>query len=219
MTPAPAPGFLLGNLQMQSLDKFMPRLLPWVPGCSLPMAQQELVRSAIAFCEETNAVCTDTDPITIVAGKATYDTDIDFEQEVTRVMAAWFGDRPLSPLATGNHPDRAGSPSAICVSDMNTVTLVPTPDTATTDKLKLRIATRPKITARRLDDALLNKWSEGVVFGAIARLTAMPGQPFSDAGQAMYADSQFWRAVNRARIESRRGSTAATLRVRNHPLA
>ena len=219
MTPAPAPGFLLGNLQMQSLDKFMPRLLPWVTGCPLPLAQQELVRSAIAFCEETNAVCTDTDPIQLVIGAAEYDSGIDSDQELTRVMGAWLGGRPLSLLVREDHSEDTGTPVAASVGQMNTVVVYPTPDKQTSDKLRLRVATRPKITARRLDDALLNKWSEGVVFGAIARLCAIPGQPFSDSAQAMSADVHFWRAVNRARVESRRGEVASSLSVRNRPLA
>lgn len=219
MTPAPAPGFLLGNLKMQSLDKFMPRLLPWVTGCPVPLAQQELVRSAIAFCEETNAICTDTGPINIVVGGAEYDSEIDFEQELTRVMGAWLGDTPIGLLGPGHHSENNGHAVGVRVSSMNTVTLVPTPDAQITGQLRLRVATRPKITAKRLDDTLLNKWSEGVVFGAIARLAALPGQPFSDLTQAQSSDVHFWRAVNRARIESRRGEVASSLRVRSYPLA
>lgn len=207
---------------MQPLDNFLPRLIPWVTGCPVPLAHQALIRSAAQFCEETNVIRTPVEPIDIVAGEAVYDIDLGMDLEPCRIMLAWLGDKPLRLPTADNHlplnlPD--GEPTHARSTELNTVTLYPTPDDKVTDKLLLTVATRPKVSARQLDDALFDRWSEGIVAGAIEILVSMPGQPFSDMGQATNASGRFWRAVNRARIEARRGSSSATVRVRNNPLA
>lgn len=217
---------------MQPLDNFLPRLIPWVSGCPVPLANQALVRSAAKFCDETNVVRTMVEPITLEVGESTYDIDLGLELDVARVLGAWIGARPLK-LPTANNqvtpltqysplgPQTAasnGTPVMGKVLAKNTITLTPAPDEHQLDKLTLLVATRPKVSARQLEDALYEDWSETIVAGAIGTLAAMPGQPFSDMNQSAIQDAQFWRGVNRARIEARRGNVATPLRVRSNPL-
>ena len=209
---------------MQSLDNFLPHLLPWVIGCPTPLAHQELVRSARLFCEETNVVVRVV-TATLFKGESTYDIDLDTDTDATRILAAWIGDQklhvPTARLAThqtvvGN--DGQGHPIVVTSTGPNSVTLTPAPDKNYEQLLTVEVATRPKITARVLDDSLYTKWLEGVVSGAVGGIAAMPGQPYSDMIQASAAEARFWRAVNRARIEAQRGPVGTTLRVRNTPL-
>lgn len=217
---------------MQPLDNFLPRLIPWVSGCPVPLAHQALVRSAAVFCDETNVIRSMVEPIDIIAGEPTYDVDLGMDLEVTRLMAAWLGTKQLA-LPTANNgvspltnysplgPTaelKAGEPIGVRSIYANTVTLMPPPDESVKSKLTLLVATRPKVSARQLDDALFDRWSEGIVAGAIGILASMPGQPFSDMNQATIADARFWRTVNRARIEARRGEVGTSMRVRNNPL-
>jgi hypothetical protein len=216
---------------MQPLDAFLPQLNPWVMGCPTPMAHQALVRSAAVFCDETNVVRTLVGPIALTAGEATYDLDLPMGLRATRVLGAWLGDKPLTVQPGDKHlanlsyfssvadgSTARGEPTHVRVLSESTVTLIPAPSESTTADLTVLVATSPTQSAKQLEDALLSRWSEGVVAGAIEILTAIPGQPFTDMAQSVAASVRFWRSVNRARIESRRGDTSAPMRVRNNPL-
>ena len=210
---------------MQPLDNFLPYLIPWVGGCPTPLAHQSLVRAARTFCEETNVVTRMVEPISLVPGEATYDIDLEPDLDAIRVLGAWIGTSALAlPSSRGSQfanipqPGVTGSPVFATSTQPNTVTLYPKPDNAAYEKLSVRVATRPKLSARSLDDSLFNRWVDGVVSGAIGIIAAMPGQPFSDPAQAAQADVRFWRAVNRARIEATRGDVGSSLRVRNTPM-
>lgn len=233
MTPAIAPGFYFPNrLNMQPLDTFLPYLTPWVGGCPVPLAHQSLVRSARSFCEETNVVTRMCEPVDLVLGESVYDIDLDTDTDAIRVLSAWLGATPLrlptmrdarSPLVSFSDLGAGvvaatGTPTTVTSEQPNTVTVYPAPGDTPLPKLSLLVATRPKMAARSLDDALFNRWADGVVAGAVAIIAAVPGQPFTDLNQAGVADARFWRAVNKARIEARRGDVGTSLRVRNNPL-
>ena len=219
---------------MQSLEVFMSRLLPLVPGCPDPTARQALLDSAIEFCEETNAVQTVTEPATLTAGKSSYDLDIPTQTEVARVVRAWSGKRKLrlhqamkvdTPLVYYN-PDGSyyapeAPPTAVTVTDNGVATLYPTPDTATAagELLTVRIATKPSRTATQVDDDLYRSWAEAVVAGAMFRLAGMPGTAFSDEAQAQKALARYRYFINRARIESNRGRVGGSAAVRSTPFA
>lgn len=233
MTPASVPGFYFTDRpNMQPLDVFLPYLTPWVGGCPVPLAHQSLVRSARSFCEETNVITRMSEPVELVPGEAVYDIDLDTDTDAIRLLAAWLGATPLhlptvrdarSPLVSFSDLGagviaQSGTPTMASSEQANTVTLYPPPGDTPLPKLTVRVATRPKITARSLDDALFTRWADAVVSGAVAIIAALPGQPFSDLNQATIADARFWRAVNKARIEAQRGDVGTSLRVRNNPL-
>lgn len=210
---------------MQSLDKFLPHLLPWVIGCPTPLAHQALVRSARLFCEESNVVVR-TVQVMLVEGESTYDIDLDSDTDATRILGAWLGGQPLHvPTArsaahktVSANSGETGQPVAVTSSYPNSVTVIPAPGKNYQQVLTVSVATRPKNTARVLDDSLFDKWLDGVVSGAIGSIAAIPGQPYSDMVQASAADARFWRSVNRARIEAQRGGVGTAMRVRNTPL-
>ncbi len=217
---------------MQPLDSFLQYLIPRVIGCPVPLAHQAIVRAARTFCEETNVVTRMIEPLALAPGESTYDIDLDSDTDAIRVLGAWLGNSPLRvPTARDaahpimSFPDlgvgvgaQQGVPSVLTVLSPNTVTVYPAPGDDAYPRLTVRVATRPKVSARSLDDNLFNRWLDGVVSGAEATLTSIPGQAFTDPGQSVSADVRFWRAVNRARIEAQRGDVGSSLRVRNNPL-
>lgn len=190
------------------------------------------MRAARTFCEETNVVTLMVEPLTLIPGEATYDIDLDTDTDAIRVLGGWLGNSPLrvptardsaSPVVSYSDLGagvvaQPGKPSVLTVLSPNTVTVYPVPGDDAYPRLTVRVATRPKVSARSLDDSLFNRWLDGVVSGAEATLTSVPGQAFTDPGQSVAADVRFWRAVNRARIEAQRGDVGSSLRVRNNPL-
>lgn len=204
----------------------MPRLAPYVVGVAEPLAHQALVDAAIQFCEETGVIRLTTDPVPTVAGQALYDIDLPTGVALSRILKVWVNDalvyaapeaatddpRGLSQLATSS----PGSPLAAVSLEPATVALVPAPDTSGVS-LMVRAATRPTRVAKVLDDELYNRWCDAIVAGATYRLCAVPGQPFSDPGQAQRAEGVFWQQVNRAKVHSSRGPMGGVLAVRQRP--
>lgn len=219
---------------MQSLDVFLPRLLPLVPGCPEPLAVQALLDAAIEFCDETCVVVSVTTPSAIQAGVSGYTVTLPQQAELTRVSRVWCGKRKLN-LAQGVKVDTPlvytnpigefyapeGAPTTATISSTGVVTLYPTPDAATAAKelLSLRIATRPTRSATQVDDRLGSAWAEAIVAGAAYRLTGMQAVAFSDEAQSVKAHARFRYFINRARIEANRTSLGGSVGVRNNPFA
>ncbi len=219
---------------MQSLDVFMSRLLPLVPGCPYPTAEQALRDSAIEFCEETHVVQVVTDPVSLVPDVQIYDLDIPSQTEVSRVIKVWSGTRILtqvepvlvdSPLLynnpVGGEYAATGNPRVVTVSQEGTVTLYPTPDTraAANELLTARVAIRPTRAATQVHDTLYTSWAEAVVAGAAFRLAGIPGAAFSDSALVTESHSRFRYFINRARIEANRGRLVGPAAVRMKPFA
>lgn len=213
---------------MVSLDSFMPRLAPYVVGVAKPLAHQALVDSAIQFCEETGVIRATLDPFTTLVGEATYPLMPAPHTEVSRVIKVWIGKRLvyMAPEAatddlrgaTTQTDSTSGAPLWGAVVEQDSITLVPTPDTADIP-VAVRAIIRPTRTASQLDSELFARWGEAIVGGAISRLAAIPGQPFSDPGQAQRGDALFWQGVSRAKVHATRGTTATPLAVRQRPFA
>lgn len=219
---------------MQSLDVFLSRLRPLVPGCPEPTAVQALLDSAIEFCDETVAITTVTEPSALRAGAASYDLDLPPQTELTRVVRAWSGKRKLkltqgvkvdTPLVyynpAGEFTAPEGPPTIATITETGVVTLYPTPDAATAAKelLTVKLATRPTRTATQVDDALYSAWAEAIVAGAMYRLAGMPGTSFSDEVQSVKAHTRYRYFINRARVEANRTSLGGAVAVRSTPFA
>ena len=208
---------------MKPISDFFPRMLPYLPGCSEPLAAQAVLDAAIAFCEDTQAVREQLDSFTTSAGVGAYELDTPSQQQVARVFDVVVDGRPMAAIAAedvGPASEAIGSPMAFYTTRYGSeflLHLFPTPDGAY--NVQVRAALRPTRNATQLEDDLFNLWSDAVLAGAMARVMAIPGQPFSDpAGSAGYSMAAT-RATNKARVEGNFGRVRAGMRVRGRPFA
>lgn len=219
---------------MQSLDVFMSRLLPLVPGCPYPTAEQALLDSAIEFCEETQAVQVVTDPVALYPDQQTYTITLPLNTEIARVIKIWSGTRLLTqvepvlvdtPLVynnpTGTEYAATGNPRIASVVEDGTVTLYPTPNiaAASAEMLTVRVAIKPTRSATQVSDSLYTTWAEAIVAGAAFRLAGIPGTAFGDSALTTESHSRFRYFINRARIEANRGRLVGPAAVRMKPFA
>jgi hypothetical protein len=209
---------------MLNLDVFLPRLLPSVTGCPVPLARQALIDSAIEFCEESGVVRGTTDPVTMIAGVATYDIDLPADLLTVQVLRAWYGTRELTPApdslitAVGAYiPDPNSGlgqePIYFMASSPTEVTLYPAPGAGATDKLVLRVSTKPTRAAALVENLLYEDWAETLVAGALRRLHGTPDTPFFSDGAAARQNALFQFGIVRARAESLRGRVRSSLAV------
>lgn len=208
---------------MKPISDFFPRMLPYLPGCSEPLAAQAILDAAIVFCEDAQVVREELDSFTTATGEKSYALDAPSQQQIARVLDVTVDGRSLPGIAAEDVDllvGAEGSPMSFYTSRNGSellLNLFPTPDKAY--QVQVRAALRPTRNATQLEDDLFNLWSDAVIAGAMARVMAIPGQPFSDpAGSAGY-DVAAARAANKARVEGNFGRVRANMRVRSRPFA
>lgn len=209
---------------MKPISDFFPRLMPFVAGCSEPLATQAIVDSAIEFCEKSLVIQHTIDSFSTVAGTAAYSLDAPFQQEVARIIRVAVAGRDLYGLPQTPMPaapsDAVAHPLAFYTTRNDSELLLqlePIPDAAYT--VYVRAALRPTKEATQLEDDLYTRWSDAVINGALARLKIIPGQAFTDGSGAMYHSALSAKYTNTARIDGVSGRIIGSMAVRSRPLA
>lgn len=213
---------------MQSLDLFLSRLIPKVPGCPDPTARRALVDSAIEFCEETAIIQSTSDPQPMTAGVGVYSVDTVVQQRVVATLKVWHGTNQLQPApadqvdailayvsAVGAATAVQGTPTVFYEFSPGQIGIYPVPDaTAAALPFSARICTKPDRTATSVEDVLYHDWIEAIVAGAAARLQDTPGHAFSSPGTAQTERSKFWLDVSKATNIALRGRIRTSVSVR-----
>lgn len=205
---------------MVELKSFLPSLLPYVMGCSEPLAIQALRDSAIEFCRRSLVVTTTLDPITVTQNTASYELEAPDQTVIEQVLKVWFegkllGAAPFEAATELYGP--AGSPRHFFGQDIDEVfslTLLPTPDKTVRNSLRVRVALSPSRSATTVHDVLYERYEEGIVAGAKGILMAVPDQPFSDFNMAGAQAMQARAFANHARFDSTHGRVQSSLSVR-----
>ena len=193
---------------MQRLEAFLPRIMIHVDGCPRPLAEQALVDSAIRFCVETDVVQVKLDPMDLVKDEQRYELDIPRDTQLARVQRIVYGEDPLNPFL---------APTRYEWETPATVILFPKPTETKEAWVHVEVSTKPKRTARTLDDTLLEVWVEAVCGGAVAQIAAMQGQVFTDPNKVTIGLGQYMAGVNRAKYELRKQHSTQDLRVVPRP--
>lgn len=208
---------------MVPVSAFFSRLLPQVVGCPEPLAQQALVDAAIHFCDATQAVVVNLDPVAAKAGQAQYELDVPSQSRLSQVHRVWFDDRQLGavPLSEVNVIESVtGTPTYFYCTDVDevlTLNLYPTPEKSGT--INLRVGLKPARTATSLHASLLERWSDYIVDGALSRLMAMPEQPFTNETRALMLESKLRHGLYVARVDAMRQRAVASLTAKARPFA
>lgn len=211
---------------MQSLDMFLPRILPSVPSCPDLLARQALVDAANEFCDETLLVQYTCDPIDSIQGTGAYELDVPAQQVVAAVLKVWYRGTSLSPAAaseidlieayangaTGATPQQ-GTPRAFYELTPGVIGVYPVPDVTATAVISARVATKPTRSATALEDVLYNDWVEAVSAGALSRITAIPSQGFSSDLMSQAYALKFNQGISRATNLRMRGRLVGSMSV------
>lgn len=197
---------------------FLPRLLPYVIGCTQTMALQALVDSAISFCEDSLVIRQRLDRQLTALGQAEFDIGVTAPQSVTRILKVWLDGVEIYPAAADIVNDQVlaqARPRTFYTLPDDTglmAVLYPVPDKAYT--LDAEVALKPTRDAASLHSDLFGTWLEGVVEGAKARLMAIPDQPFSNPAYAQTCAMQAASMAKKARIEGAFGRVRGSLSIK-----
>lgn len=198
-----------------ALTDLVPRVVVQALGCPEPFALQALQDAAIEFCREALPVIEDLAAVTVTQGDGTYTLSINADRRVVQVMRLTLDGTVLTPV----QPDRlpadwtsvTGTPIAYFQRNDTDIVLYPTPDAG--GSLVATVAVAPSRAAASIDDILADRWLDGLVAGALAKVLLTANQPYSDPARGAYFKQEFGRAKVEAGIVSAKGYTRAPLRV------
>lgn len=203
---------------MASLSDFMPHVLPYVVGCTYPLAELHIRNICIDFCTHAPIAQATLDPLDVIAGQIEYDIDTPSQTDATLILAANYRGRELAIVKTGDRNflasrEQPGEPSALMQAPGNVFQLDLMPSFDAIGAITMQIATKPTRTAMNVDDVLL-EYAYEIGQGVVGRLLLMPGHEFSNPAIAMAYTSTYNLARTDARIRADRSFGAAPTRVR-----
>lgn len=196
-----------------SYEEFFKEVIPFVRDVPEFVALNAIRNACIEFCEETLFWRQVLDPLDIVVGQADYDLEVEANTEVAMIVSASLGslvlgvksDEELVALLGAKWRDNEGAIQYITQEDFATVRLCMTPDTATTEQLRLTVALRPLRSSTRIDRAIYERYAEIIGWGARARLHDTPQQSYSDEQAAAKFRKWFESGYGKAKISINRG--------------
>lgn len=193
------------------LTDFMPHLMVELPGCSMPLVMQTLVRVAHEFCQRTLAWDEMQDPFSLVSGVRDYDLEAPTGAVPFMVRDVWMGNRRLRPVTIaelqqvlpGWQKAASSAPAFYnLAADRATVSLFPTPKGEFVAQVVMRVAYVPANNATSLPDFLGTQYLDAICAGAKSRLMAMPAQTWSQPALVPFYRDQFDRGIDQAKAES-----------------
>jgi hypothetical protein len=210
------------------LTSFLPYVLPYVMGCSEPLALQAVRDTCIRFAEQTLLLQATLDPVMAIPGIRTYDLDADPGAAIHLITQAWFeGDRlrvlyaddPLLPVEMFNDTfpgadKEPGRPSALLQNDDYTFTLDRAPDERIRGAITIRGVVKPTITATTVPDLLFKDYAFEIGQGAVAYLMNIPAQAFSAPAQADKYEAKYLGAQHQARVRANKSLGRGNLQVK-----
>lgn len=203
---------------MRLLSDFYARLLPHVTGCPEPLANQALVDAAIAFCEDSKVVRRRLDVFQTVAGQDVYEFDVPAQQRISRITKVLISGVPLVSAASEDAvfwQECQGKPTVFTTVRVDSELLLklhPVADAAYAVEVEAVLC--PTRNATQLEDDLFDRWVEPVLFGAMGRIKAVPGQPFSDPVGSMAYTQRAFTTTNKAKVEAQFDSVQSARRIR-----
>lgn len=208
------------------LTDLMNDVLPYTPGCPNPVVRRELRKSAQRFCRETMVLQIDVEPITVAAGV----TDVDLtlycpsqtrpvkaiEVNVDGRVVASISKDGLRTLNPQYQQAAAGTVQRYFAKNEDAITLFPAP--ALDSVVRLTLAICPTDNAQTFPDELGGLWRNAIVGGAIQRICAVPGQPYTSMELANMGAAWYYDGTTRASTEFQNSFGRGT-RVTMRPLA
>lgn len=205
-----------------SYNQFLREIIPYVRDVPEVVVIQAVRNATIQFCERTRVLQTNLDPMDVTATVSVYDFQPDIGYKVVDIMEAWYGDQLLIPKAveeltriyrTSNWNDLDGNPYYYFRSRTQEITLVPSPRTNETAKLKLRVAVTPSRDSDTVDSEVYERYYEFISLGARARLFDTANQPYYDPKAAQLYLKRFSDAMNDVRTRVAKGLTRASVQI------
>jgi hypothetical protein len=165
------------------MERFVNNILPQVPGSSKTIIEQEVLRIAIEFCQNSLIWQTATEK-TVAATASTFTLGTETDSQIADCYV--FLNEVL-------YEDYTRSEAVVTLYDAVTAET----DFDTISFLK------PTEDADDLPDILYHDWFEGIAAGAKSRLQMMPGKKWTSLKLAAINQALYQHNLNHARVKAR----------------
>lgn len=203
---------------MKTYEQFLDGVMPYVPGCPVPMAINAIRESVIELCEKTLLLQRDHDPVDVIANTVDYDFDTQSGYRVFKIMRAWYKDVELIPTAPDDITDPAlynqnipgitlskDVPRIITQKDDVTFSVLPVPKDTLRSAITMRVALKPTRTSTSIEDFIFEDYAETIYAGARFRLMIVPAKPYTNPDLALANQNIYVGGLNNARQRANRG--------------
>jgi hypothetical protein len=204
-------------------SSWIPYVAVHAPGVPNLLIDQAVRRAAAEFCTVSKAYQADLDPILTVIGEPLYDVPVPAGTKLVLPARVTCESADMYPtrgdlLPAGWRASSNGTPHQYVIDALPQILVYPTPNT-TNQKIYVRAVLRPSEDATEIDDAVAERYREGIAHGALQHLHMVPGKPWSDPNAAAYHRQMFHSHITAARIEADQGFGGMAQRVRMRPFA
>lgn len=197
------------------LADFLPEVLPFVPGCPQPVAINAVRNSVIQFMTETG-LSEQTLSVSLVDGTALYTVTPAAGTKIINYVRGDIAGSPVYPASPAQLDATSlgwraldGSQPTQAFIEGGQLRVLPIPGAAAT--LSATFVCAPTRAATTVDDEVLEDYAETIASGALYRLLALPGQPWSSPELADYHKAKFEADVSDAIVMKMKGGTNASL--------
>lgn len=211
---------------MAALSAFTQFIAPYAIGVAEPTFERALLDAAARFCRDSLAIQESKD-ITITADTPTFTLSASTGLVPVEVMSLRIGSRDITPQPQDRLSDYYGvdwrvstgsEPQWFTLDSETVLRVVPyLPAGAASLAAVAQIAVAPSRSATALPDALLDTWIDAITAGTLARLYAIPNQPFSDKDASVFQGKLYNYEVGKAKAKATTSFTRAPLAVRPVP--
>lgn len=214
---------------MASFQTLYPRLQTEAVGAPPALMDLKIRDAARMFMKEAPAYQARQADITIIPETAVYALTPPGDAEVVRVLRMNFlatdatRARAVLPVAEGmlraDWEVREGGIRHFTTPTINFVTLVPIPDVNVAGELQnIHLQLRPTRDATTINDAVLDRWEEEIMTGALWLMYDMQDQPWTNKAEARRMKLRFTKMWGNARRDLIKGFTQSDLHVKIRPL-
>lgn len=171
-------------------------------GCPEALIERMLRSATADFYRDTKAWRFTTEPASVTAGDRLVELDLPTNTAVLRVYWAKLGDKVLTAVSPRSLRDMTTVPSGYAVDGIsNVLQLDVLPDRSyILDGVVANVALVPTSALDELPDLLFDQHRDGILYGAVAKLLAMPNVPWADMAGAQ----NFMAMAGAVRTEARR---------------
>ncbi|MBP9118583.1 MAG: hypothetical protein KBF58_10940 [Methyloversatilis sp.] len=208
------------TIRLRNLSDLYPLISAHAPGYNETSAIRELRRSLQDLCQYA-AVSQDTVESSLAIGERTlfYDSPHPSHLVVHRVLSITTPTGQILPKALDEmnevHGWRTadGTPKWACPESPGELSLYPSAPTAVISPIYIRLALSPKSTTTKIDEDVMDRYSNIIADGALSRILRIGGQKWSNPGESADCQRRFTTACSNARAVGNKTNARTVMRL------
>lgn len=220
-------------MNLYSINDLVPNILPYVRGCTNFTIRENILLTAIDFCQHT-----------LVSQETICDIDVIAEDTAVHIPCPsrhlinhriiWIegtqgflteANRPALVERNIGWSNKQGRPATATHPrywvrrNQDIIDVVPQVKDTLVGELTLRCVYLPRRDAEKIDTILIDTYKQAMIDGTLFRLRSMDGEDWADPRAAAKHDSEYQIAISRARVDVNRDYGTAEMFVKQNPFA